>query len=567
MARIRKVEIENFRSIKKFQWFPSNGLNCLIGAGDSGKSTILDAIDWCLGARRNLAVSDADFYRLDINTPIQITLILGHLDDALLNLDSYSLYLRGFDTDNNIVEDEPKEGFETVLMLRLQVEKDFEPQWSLISERAKAQEKSRNLSWSDRARLAPLRMGGNAQSGFSWGKGSVLSRLTEEQPSAFEAVVEAVRNARTSLKPDQSLNDILIDIKKVADDLGVPVGSEVQALLDTIAIPLRGGAISLHDEYGIPLRALGTGSSRLLESGLQRQLGENASVVLVDELEYGLEPHRVIRLIDSLGAKDSKQPIQGFFATHSAVALREFGGDQLYVLRETDGNHEALNVGKGDAAQGSIRTAPEAFLGKSVIICEGATEIGFLRGLDQFWQEQGNYVSMAAQGIVLVDAKGGGPNSPHKKAEVFQCLGYRTAILRDNDLTIDEAAEEKYINKGGVLFTRCTGHNIEEALFSSLTSEAIVQLVRYAIEIHGEEKIISNFPDESKNQLLLNGVQNIKDIRHQLALASSKGSGGWFKTIRHMEVVAKDIIGPNLSSASPDFQSKIEAIKTWISGE
>ena len=50
MARIRKVEIENFRSIKKFQWFPSNGLNCLIGAGDSGKSTILDAIDWCLGA-------------------------------------------------------------------------------------------------------------------------------------------------------------------------------------------------------------------------------------------------------------------------------------------------------------------------------------------------------------------------------------------------------------------------------------------------------------------------------------------------------------------------------------
>ena len=60
MARIRRLEIRNFRSIKILDWAPSAGINCLIGPGDSGKSTILDAIDLCLGARRNVSIADTD---------------------------------------------------------------------------------------------------------------------------------------------------------------------------------------------------------------------------------------------------------------------------------------------------------------------------------------------------------------------------------------------------------------------------------------------------------------------------------------------------------------------------
>lgn len=33
---------------------PAYGVNCLIGPGDSGKSTIFDAIDLCMGARRTV---------------------------------------------------------------------------------------------------------------------------------------------------------------------------------------------------------------------------------------------------------------------------------------------------------------------------------------------------------------------------------------------------------------------------------------------------------------------------------------------------------------------------------
>jgi predicted ATP-dependent endonuclease of OLD family len=67
MARVRQIEISNFRCIQQMNWTPSPGINCLIAPGDSGKSSILDALDFCLGARKALHFTDADFYRLDVS--------------------------------------------------------------------------------------------------------------------------------------------------------------------------------------------------------------------------------------------------------------------------------------------------------------------------------------------------------------------------------------------------------------------------------------------------------------------------------------------------------------------
>jgi putative ATP-dependent endonuclease of the OLD family len=137
MARIRQITIENFRSIKKLTWSSSAGINCLIGPGDSGKSSILDAIDFCLGARRNLQFTDTDFHKLNVEEPIRVSVALGELDDTLKNLDAYGMYLRGFNSETGEIEDEPADGAETVLTLQLTVASDLEPAWTLVSERAR----------------------------------------------------------------------------------------------------------------------------------------------------------------------------------------------------------------------------------------------------------------------------------------------------------------------------------------------------------------------------------------------------------------------------------------------
>ena len=86
MSQIRHVEIRNFRVVKHLIWKPTPGLNCLIGAGDSGKSTILEAIDLALGARRSYSFSDADFNGLNTDTPIEIFVTIGLLAPDLLKI-------------------------------------------------------------------------------------------------------------------------------------------------------------------------------------------------------------------------------------------------------------------------------------------------------------------------------------------------------------------------------------------------------------------------------------------------------------------------------------------------
>lgn len=128
MPKIRYIEIRNFRSIKSLNWCPGPGMNCLVGPGDSGKSTILDAIDLCLSARRGWSFSDSDFYNQDVTKRLYVRLTIGALPDGLLDLDVYGDYLRSYDDELGSIDDEPNHGTETVLTLELGVESDLEPQ-------------------------------------------------------------------------------------------------------------------------------------------------------------------------------------------------------------------------------------------------------------------------------------------------------------------------------------------------------------------------------------------------------------------------------------------------------
>ncbi|MDH0212825.1 ATP-binding protein [Stutzerimonas stutzeri] len=335
MARIRKIEIANFRGIQLLAWCPTPGINCLIGPGDSGKSTVLDAIDLCLGARRNVQFSDADFFGLDITTPISITLTLGDLDDSMRTLEGFGAFLRGYHANTGVVEDEPSAAAEVVLCLNLTVASDLEPSWTLVSDRAAQQGIVKTLAWKDRVALAPTRIGALADFNLGWQRGSVLNRISEERADASAALVKAARDARSAFgdQAEQQLGEALGIVTTTAQELGVNIGAKAKALLDSHSVSFGGGTISLHNESGIPLRSLGVGSTRLLVAGLQRKAAGQASIVLSDELEYGLEPHRIARFLGSLGAKEAAAPLQVFLTTHSPVALRELSGGQLFVLR------------------------------------------------------------------------------------------------------------------------------------------------------------------------------------------------------------------------------------------
>lgn len=575
MAIIRKIEIENLRCIKSLSWIPSEGINCLIGPGDSGKSTILDAIDLCLGARRTAQIGDADFLGMDVTRPISISITIGNLDDSLKSIETYGQFLRSFDVVTGNVEDEPEKDGETVLTVNFRVESDLEPVWSLVSERAAQQGITKTLNWRDKQRIAPTRLGTQAGFNLSWTRGSVLNRLSEEKTTINVALVEAAREARTTFgdQAGKQLNDTLETVAKAARELGIPVGGSVKALLDAHAVSFSDGAISLHNEAGVPLRNLGTGSTRLLVAGLQRQAAESASVILIDELEYGLEPHRLIRLLGSLGAKEKSPPLQVFMTTHSPVAVRELTGNQLFVVRRKDDGHQVLRAGTDDDIQSTMRRDPEAFLATTVVVCEGASEVGFVRGLDEFRLSKG-LPALTASAVALVDVGGGKADSCFYRGKVFQRLGYRVLALLDNDKAPTPEVMDEFVAAGGKVIAWRERRALEDEFFLSSPDTVIETLLDYALELTTEGLVDSNLKSSS------NGTTSLEKIRLEgllgkysvetrvlIGQASRMRKSGWFKSITKMEAVARDIIGPNLEQVDPAFKALIDDMFGWAHGQ
>lgn len=566
MARIRHIEVTNFRGIRRLTWVPNGGINCLIGPGDSGKSTVLDAIDWCVGARRTLSPTDADFHLLQTQEPIQIDITLGDLDGALRNIEAYGVFLRGFNAATGQIEDEPAAALETVLTVQLKMGDDLEPHWQLLSDRALLQGVTRNLSWADRVRIAPVRIGSYAAHHLGWQKGSILTRISDEKADAKAALAVAAREARESFGDNagKKLEKTLSVVAETADELGIPYGDEVRALLDAHTVSFSGGTISLHDDDGVPLARLGLGSSRLLVAGLQRRAGADASIALVDELEHGLEPHRIGRFLQALGSKDDAEPLQVFVTTHSPVVLRELASDQLFVLRRSKGQHTVLAAGKTDEVQAALRKSAEAFLGTSVIVCEGATEVGLIRGIDLFRTASGK-ASIAALGGVTVDA--GGVSKIYRTARGFQALGYRVATLRDDDKSPDEEDEAEFVREGGTVFKWTTGWAIEDEIFDCVSDEAVRELYGAALAEHGPSLVRSHLESAFNGAIDPEAWLSDIDDEKRETLAEAAKNGSWFKSISDMESVAHTIIGPDLEYSKRDLTDTIEALFDWFDPE
>lgn len=574
MTRLRLLEIRNFRSIQTLDWMPSNGVNCIIGPGDSGKSTILDAIDLCLGARRSALFGDTDFFNLDVTRTILISVTLGALPDALVNIDSYGEFLRGFDIGTGQIEDEPRAGLETVLTLRLEVKSDLDPSWTLYSDRAAQQQLERSLAWKDRSLLTPARIGTYANTNLSWARSSVLNRLTEERATLGSELAGAARAARTTFgaQADAQLAQTLQVVTQTAASLGVPVGKSAQALLDAHSVSIGDGAIALHSETGIPLRSLGTGSGRLLVAGLQRAAAAAATIALVDEVEYGLEPHRLMRFLDSVGAKDATQPLQVFMTTHSPVTLRELTGNQLYVVRQRSDIHTVTCAGTDDGIQGTLRKAAEAFLSKAVIVCEGASEVGFARGMDQWWVHCGA-TSFLAHGGSYVDAGGGSPDQCFIRGEAFLKLGYRVLVFVDADKPVSTVGlVERFTAAGGQYLTWRPGLALEDELFLHSSNDAVHALLIKAEEMVGRELMAEHIKSKSNGQVTLDAIAAerlnggyTRASRELLGLAARNNKNGWFKSVSSFQEIAKDIVGPNIANAEQGFIEVTNRLWGWTS--
>src|SRR3546814_19453290 len=93
--QIRQLKIANFRGISALDWTPDSSFCCLIGSGDSGKSTLLDAAEAALSSRW-FSFTEPDFLACDTSHPIVIAATVGELSKSLTSDKRTGLHLRGW---------------------------------------------------------------------------------------------------------------------------------------------------------------------------------------------------------------------------------------------------------------------------------------------------------------------------------------------------------------------------------------------------------------------------------------------------------------------------------------
>lgn len=139
MAKIHTLKIKNFKGLQNFeQEFGFTDFVCLIGRGDSGKTTILEAISSVLSPSWNLTFYDTDFFNGNINQEIQIEVSLYDIPDELFNRNKFGLHKRCLNKNNKIIDDVSDDELNDeieILTIRLIVDKDLEPKWHVINER------------------------------------------------------------------------------------------------------------------------------------------------------------------------------------------------------------------------------------------------------------------------------------------------------------------------------------------------------------------------------------------------------------------------------------------------
>jgi len=565
-VKIRKITIKNLRGVKELDWsLPTADIFCLIGKGDSSKSTLLEAIRYAFYPQWNLTLSDSDFYQCKVENSIVIEVTIGDLVEEFCSLNKYGQYLRGWNAAALELTDEPDDHLESVLTVRLMVEKDLEPKWMVICDR---HPEGVPFKQADRNKVSVGLIGAYSERQLSWATGTALAKLTETQ-SLNELLANASRTARTSLDADRpvtlkNFDAAAVRSQEIAKLLGVPVLDTYKAHLDLASINLKVGGLTLHDG-DMPLRQLGLGSRRMLLCGIQKMGLEEGHITLFDEVEFGLEPHRITRLIKHI--REDKRG-QYFLTTHSPTVLRELTVKELYVVHSKGGVVQIISAAQDGLqeheVQGKIRSSTEAFLAKKVVVCEGATEVGFLRGFDDYQVEK-KKDPLSFHGVALLDA--GGASKVKALAKAFKSLRYDVSVLADGDAEehFSPADGAELVMLGVPVHVWSDKLSLEERAFQDLPWTSVLASVKAAqgLGFPVRDQVRSKFPEDLEKD-----VDKWEDsLKLRTAIGGAAKNCNWFKDITRGDLWFKAISPAFQDAAFVKKNLAFELSKLWAWAE
>ena len=549
MAKLVKLEIKNFRGIKQLtlEFDHTQNIVCLIGRGDSGKSTVLEAIANVLSPSWNLTFHDTDFYNCDHINSIEIIAHLVDLPEKLMDVARFGLFLRNYNPDTKIISDEIEQaedpGNMALLSVKLVVDHTLEPEWTVTNLR---EQQNKRISSNERGQFNCYMVADNLDRHFSWSKGNPLYSILrsgelDSIPGEKNVIIETLRIAKSKIDAHgfPELQEVTDLVTARAAHLGLDITGS-RTTLDFKDLSIKDSRVTLHDNQ-IPFRLKGKGSKRLISFAIQLAFVKNGGLMLVDEIEQGLEPDRICQLVRAI--KETREGMI-FITTHSREVIVELGSSSLCLLvKDKNGLkiESRLLALNNESLTKVVRACPEAFFARKVIISEGATEVGICRALDAYRIFSGKQ-AMSFQDCAYIDGTG---NTLLERVNAIRDSGIKTALLCDSDVDVINAQKEALEAKGIEIFD-CENINcLEQQVFNDLPWTAINELLVYVLATHYNGNELS-LEESVKSKYLAGQVfpidwRNTDTILIRKALGLAAGKREWFKRIDYGETLGKII--------------------------
>ncbi|HBO3113725.1 TPA: AAA family ATPase [Pseudomonas aeruginosa] len=570
--RVEHLKVKNFRGIKHLEWnLMEQSICCLIGVGDSAKTTVLDAVEAALSPRW-MTFNEADFHHANTAEGIEVEVTIGELSRALLSDGRFGLYLRGL-SPNSQLNDEPEDADEPVLTVRLSVDATMEPVWSLVCDRYPV---PRVLSNRDRAMFCLVRLAGDEARHLTWAQGSVLSKMTEANDETAQMLAHAYRSARQSanLGAITELAQAAASAEAAARSLGAYINQAYCPDLELGRGGFNSGSIALHDG-SVPLRLAGLGTRRLATLAVQRSAINEGAIVLVDELEQGLEPHRVLGAMAQLKKwqkeAEGNQLAKGqiLMTTHSDVVLAELPPPSLFIVSRSpaaiaDIKHASSS---GDISR-VLKGAPRALFARRILLCEGATELGLMLGLREHYPDRHDGVPIEQLGAAIID--GGGSAGP-PLALALRALGYQVGLFRDSDRKLDTHFVTKLKSEGVRVIEYGGDLNTERAVFLSASNDQVDGLLDLVAGFVSEptlnDHLAKEFPEvdtsESFNDWDL--VSDHSEFRKRMSdLAAAKS---WLKNAERGRAISFLVTKIVASAPAAPLGICLNSVEQWLYGD
>lgn len=463
---------------------------------------------------------------------------------------------------NSDINDEPEDKDDFCLTIQLTIDSTLEPKWEVVCNR----KEPRPISHSDRKLLSVSNVGNNCAKDMVWGKYSVLQKYADAKGVLHDAHTAALREI-ASHADLRALDDVSENLILVGQQYGVDFEAQIRNKM-FIQNGSFSSSVGLFDG-NTPLNQKGTGSQRLLSMGLNIQATEGNALLVIDEVESGLEPYRLRSLLNEFRTTHTIAG-QVIMTTHSPIAVAECTIGEILVVQSKGGTTHIVQLKSNDPdtdtiMQAQIRKNAEAFLCKRLIVCEGKTEIGFIRALDTYWAKTKSY-RMAFKGIGTAD---GGGDTIFTCANTLRSCGYGLCLLMDSDLPKSES-EKAALRQGGVaVFDWDQPNALEEQVFLNIPTAVVAKLIKIVVNERGTESVkscltVENIPFEIVDDEIrfsrLDGATKKK-------IGTIAKRKGWYKNIALGEQLG-NVVFENWEfiGAETKLKSVVDALSKWVIG-